>query len=447
MPQALFSSWGRVTRTRHEVVRVSWRTEPLAIPPGLSALPYGLGRSYGDSCLNDGGALLVTGSLDRFMAFDRDLGILCCEAGVSMAEILALVVPRGWFLPVTPGTKHVTVGGAIANDVHGKNHHRAGTLGRHVRRFELLRSDGARLVCSPTENADWYGATIGGLGLTGLITWAELSLRPIANAFIEMESVRFGGIDEFFAVNRESEERFEYTVAWIDALVPGARLGRGHYLRGNHAPAQADVPRPPREVRLPVPFDLPSSTLNRFLLRGFNAAYYHRQRQRLRRSLVHFDPFFYPLDAVGDWNRLYGRRGLFQYQCVVPFADGPAIVRELLTTITHSRQASFLAVLKSFGDVRSPGWLSFPRPGFTIAIDFPNRGERTLSLFDRLDAIVAEAGGAVYPAKDPCMSGDMFCRSFPEWKRLTAYLDPRFSSNFWRRVNAATRPDATSYPE
>jgi len=337
----------------------------------------------------------------------------------------------------------VTVGGAIANDVHGKNHHREGTFGCHVRRFELLRSDGTRLTCSATENADWYGATIGGLGLTGLITWAELSLRPIANAFVEMESVRFGGIDEFFGVNRESEEHFEYTVAWIDALAPRTRLGRGHYLRGNHAPAEAGAPRARRGFQVPVPFNLPSSTLNRFTVRGFNAVYYHRQRQPLRHSVVHLDPFFYPLDAVNHWNRLYGRRGFFQYQCVVPFSDGPKIVRELLTTISGSRQASFLAVLKSFGDHRSPGWLSFPRPGFTIAIDFPNRGARTRSLFDRLDAIVCGAGGAVYPAKDARMSADTFCRSFPEWNRITTYLDPRFSSNFWRRVTAPARIDSS----
>jgi FAD/FMN-containing dehydrogenase len=443
MPHQVFSSWGRIRRTRHEAVRVSWRTEPLEIPTEMSALPYGLGRSYGDSCLNDGGALLMTRGLDRFISFDGELGIVRCEAGVSLAELLALVVPRGWFLRVTPGTKYVTIGGAIANDVHGKNHHREGTFGRHVRQFELLRSDGTRRICSPTENADWYSATIGGLGLTGLVTWAELSLRPIVNAFIELESVRFGGIDEFFDVNRESEQNFEHTVAWIDALAPGARLGRGHYLRGNHAPPLAAPPRTPRALQLPVPFELSSSTLNRFVVRGFNAAYFHRQRRRLRQSLVHFNPFFYPLDAIGDWNRLYGRRGFFQYQCVVPFADGAAIVRELLTTIGRSHQASFMAVLKSFGTIRSPGWLSFPRPGFTIAIDFPNRGDRTRTLFDRLDAIVCAAGGGVYPAKDARMSSDTFCCSFPEWKRITPYLDPGFSSNFWRRVAGAAPIDPT----
>jgi FAD/FMN-containing dehydrogenase len=199
------------------------------------------------------------------------------------------------------------------------------------------------------------------------------------------------------------------------------------------------LPRPPRRRPLPVPFDLPSSALNRFTLRAFNAVYYHRQRQRLRRAVVHVDPFFYPLDAISGWNRMYGGRGFFQYQCVVPFTDGPAVVRELLTATTRSGQASFLAVVKSFGELRSPGWLSFPRPGYTLAIDFPNRGERTRDLFDRLDAIVAAAGGAIYPAKDAHMSGDMFRRSFPAWERMTPYLDPRFSSSFWRRVTGDRR--------
>ena len=436
MPSSGAFSWGRAIQSHHHAVPVRWRNEPLAIPVGLTALTYGLGRSYGDSCLNDGGALLTTRDLNRFMAFDRDNGILCCEAGVSLAEILDVIVPSGWFLPVTPGTKHVTLGGAIANDVHGKNHHGAGTLGCHVRRFELLRSDGTRMICSATENADWFQATIGGLGLTGLVTWAEVALRPIASAFIAMESVRFRTLDEFFPLNRDSEERFEYTVSWIDALATGSRTGRGYYFRGNHAGSMQETPSVRRGRRLRVPFDLAPSVLNSQVLRAFNAAYYHHQLRRLRRAVAHFDPFFYPLDGIDNWNRLYGRRGFFQYQCVVPFANGVHVVRELLATVTRSSQASFLTVLKSFGARRSPGWLSFPRAGFTLAIDFPNRGETTLQLFDRLDGIVVSAGGAVYPAKDARMSPATFRRSFPGWERMIPYIDPRFSSSFWRRVTA-----------
>ena len=432
----VLESWGRTSSATYDTVSLFWRTDPLDIPAGQTALPFGLGRSYGDSCLNEGGALLLTRGLNRFLAFDAASGVLRCEAGVSLAEIVALVVPRGWFLPVTPGTKFVTLGGAIANDVHGKNHHRAGTLGRHVRRFELLRSDGTRLLCSPEENADWYGATIGGLGLTGVITWAEVSLRRIANPFMDVESVRFDAFDEFFALNRESESRFEYTVAWIDALARGRSLGRGHYLRANHATARQVLPQPPGTRRLAVPFDVPSGALNRFTLRALNTIYYHRQRRKVRHSLVHFDRFFYPLDVVSSWHRVYGRRGFFQYQCVVPFADGEMVMRELLGAVGHSRQASFLAVIKSFGHGRQPGWLSFPRPGFTLALDFPNRGERTLRLFDELDRIVVTAGGAVYPAKDARMSAATFRCSFPDWQRLVPYVDPAFSSSFWRRVTS-----------
>lgn len=437
MPQAMFTSWGRVVRAAHESVPVVWRSTPITIPAGLSALPYGLGRSYGDSCLNEGGALLVTVGLDRLIAFDAGQGILRCEAGVTLADVLAVAVPRGWFLPVTPGTKHVTVGGAIANDVHGKNHHRAGTFGRHVRRLELLRSDGSRLVCSPAENPDWFGATIGGLGLTGLITWAEISLHPVATAGIDAESIRFESLDEFFAINRESEASFVYTVAWIDALATGRRLGRGRYFRGNHAPAVDRLPPAARHGPIRVPLDAPEWLLNRLTLGAFNAVYYHRQRRRVRRSIVHYEPFFYPLDVVDSWNRLYGRRGFFQYQCVVPFDEGHTAVEDILEATARSRQGSFLAILKSFGDLPSPGWLSFPRPGYTLTVDFPNRGESTRALFDRLDGIVAACGGALYPAKDARMSAHLFRQSFPNWPRFAEYVDPRFSSSFWRRVTGA----------
>lgn len=412
---------------------LAWRDA--ALPAGGSSLlPYGLGRSYGDSCLNDGGSLLLTRGLDRFIAFDEQQGILRCESGVSLAEILSLAVPRGWTLPVTPGTKNVTVGGAIANDVHGKNHHRAGTFGRHVRAFELLRSDGSRHLCSPSGNEALFGATIGGLGLTGLITWAELQLKPIASPLIDGETVKFGGLSEFFELNTQSERDFEYTVAWIDCHATGRSLGRGHYLRGNHAPPIEGAAKPTSGVQLAVPFALPSFVLNPLTVRLFNFAYYHRQIRRVRRRLVGFDPFFYPLDFVQRMNLLYGRSGFFQYQCVLPPADSPHLVKELLARIARSKEASFLVVLKTFGTLDSPGWLSFPRPGVTLAVDFRNRGEDTLRLFRSLDEVVNEAGGALYPAKDARMTGEAFRRAFPRWEEFSKQVDPRFSSSFWRRV-------------
>jgi FAD/FMN-containing dehydrogenase len=439
MATSPFHSWGGVRPAEALALRQDWRDSPLPpAPPGRTLLPYGLGRSYGDSCLNDGGAMLQTRGLDRFIAFDPSTGVLRAEAGTSLDEILRLVVPRGWFLPVTPGTRFVTLGGAIANDVHGKNHHRAGTLGRHVRAFELLRSDGARLECTPATNADYFGATIGGLGLTGLVTWAELQLRPVASARIEQESIKFGSLDEFFALNAESEARFEYTVAWVDTRQGGRDLGRGLYLRGDHAPASAGPLDEPRgRPLLTLPFTAPSFLLNRLTLGLLGAAYYHRQLGRLARARVGLDPFFYPLDGIGRWNRAYGPRGFFQYQCVVPPPDAPTVARELLEAIAASGERSFVNVAKTFGELPSPGWLSFPRPGLTFAFDFPNRGAPTLTLFERLDAIVDAAGGALYPAKDARQPPALFQRAYPAWERLAGYVDPRFSSDFWRRVTGA----------
>jgi FAD/FMN-containing dehydrogenase len=399
-------------------------------------LPYGNGRSYGDSCLNDGGLLLDARGLDRFIAFNPSTGILDCEAGVLLSEILRLTVPRGWFLPVTPGTQFVTVGGAIANDVHGKNHHRSGTFGCHVRCFHLLRSDGTRLICSPSENSEWYRATIGGLGLTGLIVRAEMLLRPIANPYINMETIRYQRLGEFFSISRDSEQDFEYTVAWLDCMARGKALGRGIFIRANHAPALCrSRPREPRR-RLTVPMDLPFSLVNKLSSKLFNTLHFHKAHCHPRRDIVHYTPFFYPLDAIGNWNRIYGRNGFLQYQCVVPVTDGPDAVSELLNQIAVSGAGSFLAVMKVFGKGTSPGMMSFPRPGVTIALDFPNHGRPTLDLLEKLDTVVREADGAVYPAKDARMSPESFSRYYPQRKEFARFIDPRFSSSFWRRVTA-----------
>lgn len=434
-----FQSWGRYPPARQSILQLRWASDALPLPAtgGVTLLPYGQGRSYGDSCLNDGGTLLLTQGLDRFIHFDRDGGLLRCEAGVTLAEILRLIIPQGWFLPVTPGTQFVSVGGAIANDVHGKNHHRAGTFGCHVTRFELLRSDGRRLVCSPQENAEWFAATVGGLGLTGLITWAEIRLRPIANPFIATETIRFANLDEFFELSAAAEADYEYTVAWLDCLASGRRFGRGLFMRGNHAAQQlSGLPPVSKPKNRPFPFDAPNWMLNNLSIRAFNLAYYHRQRSKTASSLSHFAPFFYPLDAILAWNRIYGRRGFLQYQCVVPDDSGHTVIRSILEKIVASGQGSFLSVLKTFGDVPSPGLLSFPRKGVTLALDFPMRGAGTLELLNELDVIVRQAGGAVYPAKDARMSPESFQAYYPRWQEFSQYIDPEFSSSFWRRVTA-----------
>lgn len=425
MSAAQASAWGNLGwPPAAEIRRVDTRDADLPAVAG-TLLPYGNGRSYGDSCLNPGGTLLATRGLDRFIAFDADTGVLACEAGVLLAEILDLVVPRGWFLPVTPGTRYVTVAGAIANDVHGKNHHAGGAFGAHVRSFELLRSDGSRRRCSPAENADWFAATVGGLGLTGLVTQAELQLKRIAGNAIAVRNVRFSGLDEFFALNAEAEREHEYAVAWIDCL---AKTPRGVLMGGDHAEADLPAPRGGRNVPLTPPLSL----INHASLAAFNAAYYGKPWPAAQ--TVHYRPYFYPLDAVGHWNRIYGPRGFYQYQSVVPPAAARAATGEMLAAIAGSGQGSFLAVLKNFGGKPSSGLLSFPMAGTTLALDFPNHGAATLDLFARLDAIVRAAGGRLYPAKDARMPAAMFRAGYPRLAEFTSYVDPKFSSGFWRRV-------------
>lgn len=430
-------SWGNYPAVEHLGVRMAGASsDPAALFAGdAPLLPYGQGRSYGDSCLNEGGVLLDTSAMRRFISFDELTGTLRCEAGVTLADILALAVPRGWFLPTTPGTKFVSVGGAIANDIHGKNHHVAGTFGRHVTQFELLRSNGERLLCSPTQNAELFRATIGGLGLTGLITWAEVRLRKVSGPYIDMESIRFDNLDEFFEIADDSDDRYEFTMAFVDALATGKHAGRGIFSRGNHAwqkriPGKSGTPK----QKLTVPFMAPGFLLNKTTLSLFNTAYYYKQPMKVKRATVPFDPFFYPLDMISHWNRMYGSRGFVQHQCVVPHEGGADAVRKLFALIAANGEGALLAVLKKFGDIESPGLLSFPRPGLTLALDFPMKGRRTLDLLDRMDEVVLEHGGAIYPAKDARMAPATFEASFPRWREFTPYIDPRFSSSFWRRV-------------
>lgn len=432
-----YQSWGRFPHANGQNAHVlRWLDEDIdltSIPKPI--LPYAYGRSYGDSCLNIKGSLLDTTSLRRFIAFDPESGLLRCEAGISLADILDVLVPRGWFLPVTPGTKYVSLGGAIANDVHGKNHHWAGTFGCHIRSFELLRSTGERFLCSPQTHRELFHATIGGLGLTGLILWAELQMKPIPSRWLQTERIRFSTLDEFFALSTQSDETHEYTVAWIDSLARGRAMGRGLFMRGQHTRAtEGAMKATARSRSLTIPCDVPSWMLNPWSMTLFNALYYYKHQRELFRSCEHFDSFFYPLDAIKHWNRLYGRRGFLQYQCVIPPPHERSAITELLGIIQQARQGSFLAVLKKFGEIVSPGLLSFPRAGTTLALDFPYRGSETLALMHQLDQIVRETKGAVYPAKDARMSSEDFKSFFPQWEKFLHFKDPAFSSSFWRRV-------------
>jgi len=392
-------------------------------------LAVGCGSSYGDVCLNGGGQVLRTTRLDRFIAFDRERGILRAEAGVTLADVLDLVVPRGWMLPVVPGTRQVTLGGAVANDVHGKNHHVRGSFGCHVRELVLLRSDGARIACGPAHGTEWFQATVGGLGLTGLVSEVELQLMPLAGPLIEGEEFRFERLDALWDAMREAESRYEYVVAWIDCLARGARLGRGILSSGRHAAGAAP---PARASGIGIPFTPPFSLVQAALVRAYNGWRWHRAAPGTREVRSGLDPFLFPLDGIANWNRMYGRRGFLQHQCVVPDA-GQA--RRIVEHVAQARAGSMLAVVKAMGaDHASLGMLSFPRPGVTVAIDFPFHGARTLALLDALDRVVLDAGGALYPAKDARMSAAMFRHSFPAWRAFERYRDPAIQSEFWQRV-------------
>lgn len=429
-------SWGRYPRLPQTGHACHWRDELAAALERLirsqgSTLAFGNGRSYGDSCLAASDHVLQARGLNRLIDADWQAGVVRAEAGATLGEILAAAIPRGWFLAVTPGTQFATLGGAIANDVHGKNHHRRGTFGSQLLRFGLLRHGEGLLTCSPAENPGLFAATVGGLGLTGVIVWAEIRLIPIRASRIEGRQQRFGSLAEFFALSAELDERHEYGVAWIDCLARGSRTGRGIYSVGEHARyGRLEVEEP---TRLRVPLTPPVSLINRLSLRAFNELHWRRQPAAPSRLRCGYQPFFYPLDRLLHWNRIYGRPGFQQYQCVIPEAGAEPAVGELLRAIGESGQGSFLAVLKRCGDVPSPGLLSFPLPGTSLALDFPQRAALG-RLFARLDAIVREAGGRLYPAKDAHMSGSDFRRAYPAWERLEALRDPTLESRFWQRV-------------
>lgn len=431
-------SWGRLFHYSQEILAPVWRDEIKSLIDNADhkVLAHGLGRTYGDSCLNKGGSLVDMGRLDRILSFDEKEGIIECEAGVSLEKILHFIVPKGWFLPVTPGTKFVTVGGAIANDVHGKNHHVAGTFGQHVEEFELIRSDRGALSCSLQENSDLFRASIGGIGLTGIISKAKIRLKKISSAEISVKTIPFANIQEFFAINDGNEADYEYTVAWLDCQARGRNLGRGLLYCGNHQSSKDALSayKPQPKSKLAVPIEAPNLLLNQFTIKAFNVLYYTMKKSRARgQSSTHYDPFFYPLDGINKWNLLYGKRGFYQYQCILPLHQREALI-DLLRMIAQSNQGSFLAVLKKFGDKPSPGLLSFPMPGYTLALDFANAGERTHKLFLGLNHLVHTHGGRIYAAKDAQVDGSAFRLSYPNWEKFHLQLDPKITSSFWLRV-------------
>lgn len=430
-------SWGHYPLAPQEAHAIPWNDTARGIwldtiDKHRTTLAFGNGRSYGDSCLAASDHVLQTAPLDRLITADWQTGVLRAEPGVTLEQILDVAIPRGWMLPVTPGTKYATLGGAIANDVHGKNHHVRGTFGRHVRRFLLARSDGSVIECTPEENAGFFAATIGGLGLTGLILWAEIQLMPIRSSLIDVTSIRFANLGEFFALSERLDPLHEYSVAWVDCQSQGSALGRGIFMVGDHA-ADGPLEVSQRKKRT-VPFTLPVPVFNRVTLRALNKLYYQKQQRTEVSHQVSYDAYFYPLDSLLEWNRIYGRAGFQQYQCVIPPDTARDATHAIMETIAKSGTGSFLAVLKRCGDVRSPGLLSFPREGTSLALDFPQRDALNVRLFAKLDAIVREAGGRMYPAKDAHMSGADFRAAYPQWQQLEAMRDPALLSRFWERT-------------
>lgn len=428
----LIQGWGR-----HPVGvgRVA-RSASLAVPSGgAPLLPRGLGRSYGDAAvpISPQSLVIETTRADRILEFEPATGRLCCEAGVSLAEILRIFLPRGWFPPVTPGTKFVTVGGCVASDVHGKNHHRDGSFGGFVDRLAILTADGREMVCGPAEERELFLATVGGMGLTGLIHQVTFRLRPVESPWIAFESEPMNGLDEMLDSLRTSSGEWPYTVGWIDALARGRALGRGIVMRGRHATAtEAAGPAPRARRTIEVPCEAPGWLLNPTFVRLFNRLYHAWSGRGLERRLVSYEQFFYPLDAVGSWNRLYGPRGFLQYQCAIPQASGTAPLVAVLDRLARRGAASFLAVVKDFGP-GSDAYLSFPLAGPTLSLDLPYRGRATEEIVHELNALVLEAGGRVYLAKDAVTRADHFSAMMPrlaEWKAVRDRWDParRFRS-------------------
>jgi FAD/FMN-containing dehydrogenase len=434
--------WGQYPRVECDVQRPErLRSVSTSIDPS-GTIARGLGRSYGDSAINAEGVVVDLTRLDRFLEFDAAEGLLRCEAGASLADILEHFAPRGFLPMITPGTKHVTVGGCIANDIHGKAHHVDGTFANCVESMEVMLASGDVVTASRQENSDLFWASFGGMGLLGIILSATIRLRPVETTYFRQEAIRVENLDEMLDALKRYDATHPYSVAWIDPLATGDRLGRGVLTVGDHAALDelpASLRREPLAVtsgvQLEVPFNMPSWSLNPATIRVLNRII--EAMQGGASPISHYEKFFYPLDFVHEWNRGYGKRGFTQYQFVIPFDDGRARLRAIMERIATSGFLPFLNVLKRFGD-QGEGHLSFPFPGYTLAIDFPIRdglGEFLRSL----DEMVLDAGGRVYLAKDAFLDAETFAAMYPrldEWRAIKQKWDPdgTFTSNQARRV-------------
>lgn len=434
--------WGRYPVQECEQFRPERYRDLMATYP-QPLIARGQGRAYGDAALNDAGAVVRTERLQRLRDFDPERGVVTLEAGETLAHMLACFVPRGWFPLVTPGTKHVSVGGCIAADVHGKNHHHDGAFSRSVKSFSLL-NDQSVMTCSEEENSEAYWATIGGMGLTGVIGEATLQLRPVETAYIRATNKAVANLEQAFQEFEQGANEQRYSVAWIDLQSSGNRCGRSVVMSGEHATVDDLVGKQKQSpLRTDfrgsrnVPLDMPQWLLNGATIGAFNELYY-RVAGRAGNFIVDYDKFFYPLDSLGNWNRLYGKRGFLQYQCVIPTEAAYDGLLNVLAILRKSKHPAFLGVLKKMGEQGS-GLLSFPMAGYTLAMDLPYTGQRTLNLMKKFDEVVVEAGGRDYLAKDARMTPELLAQMYPRleaFKQMKAKLDPdnRYASSLSRRL-------------
>lgn len=427
MYKKTIQNWGNYPKIESEVLETSSYSEIKNLIYNKSKLiARGNGRCYGDSSLQS--TVVSTLKLNKFLLFDKDKGILKVEAGVLLSEILEVIVTNGFFLPVTPGTKWITIGGAVASNIHGKNHHKEGAISNFIESFELITDKGNVINCSKNENTETFVNTIGGMGLTGIITTVNIQLKRIETSYIKQKTIRAKNLTEVLDYF-EKYNHYTYSVAWIDCLKKGNSMGRSILMLGEHANIN-DLPQNHKEhltlhldKQINIPFYLPNFTLNRFTIALFNELYYNKQLAKEKESIVHYDTFFYPLDMLNNWNRIYGNNGFTQYQFLIPFERGREGLTKIMKEITQSGCGSFLAVLKTFGrkdDFSSS--LSFPNEGYTLALDF-KISPKVFSLLDRLDKIVLEHNGKIYLTKDVRMSSEMFQKTYPNhFKPLNKFI-------------------------
>lgn len=432
-PHRRFSGWGLYPSLPGDEVE----SEALFQAASQARLSCGLRRSYGDAALPATATDIVckTRPADRILLFDSATGVLRAEAGVSLRQLNLALLPRGWFVPVTPGTQNVTLGGMVAADVHGKNHHSAGCFGEHVRGVALLIASGAVIECGPESEPELFWATVGGMGLTGHILEVEVQLVRVEHPWIYEESERVADLEAMLAGLGNAASQWPMTVGWIDCLSNGSSLGRGILMKGRWATAADAPPAAPPVLKQPrtIPFTFPNATLNRWNMRLFNALYYRSHPPTFRRGIVSWEKFFYPLDGLRHWNRIYGVRGFTQYQCVLPNACGDSGMRGLLDLFIREAGTCFLAVIKDCGP-EGRGMISFPLKGMSLALDFPVAGDRTQRLVDRLNEYVISNGGRIYLAKDAFTRPEHY-RVMDS--RLNAFLDVRRRWDPRRRLRSA----------